>query len=72
MSNFEGVWLDIRRHLKVGTEVQGWSRDKGYTTTRFEIVDVSPASITISSSTVSQPRPIAKSDCAKVYELWAD
>jgi hypothetical protein len=70
MTTFDGVWADLRKRLKDGTEIKGWSHAKGYTTLRFLVMDVAPGSITVSSSTMSSPRTIAKSDFARVYAAW--
>jgi hypothetical protein len=64
---FEAVWADLKNRLKAGIELRGWSRDKGHTSLRFRIDDVAASSITVSSSTMTMPRSIGKSDFARVY-----
>jgi hypothetical protein len=70
MMSFEAVWADLKNHLRAGTEVRGWSRDKGHTLLRFRIDDIAPGSITVSSSTMTMPRCIGKSDFARVHGAW--
>src|SRR5450755_985427 len=68
---FEAVWADLKNRLKAGTELRGWSRDKGHTSLRFRIDDVAAGSITVSSPTMAAPRSIGRSDFARVYGAWA-
>jgi hypothetical protein len=72
MNDFEALWRDLQRRLRPGLEIKGWSRDKGDTSLRFEIVDVSPGSITVTSPTLSKSRTISKGDFARVYAAWPD
>jgi hypothetical protein len=67
--------MDIRRRLRAGTEIRGWSRDQEDTGLRFKIVDVGADAIAIKTTPSTQrPRPterrIGKSDFARVYGMW--
>jgi len=70
--NIERVWADIRHRLKTGTEIKGWSRDKGQTALTFKIIDIAPGSIIVGSRTLSKSRTIGKADFGKIAAVWSD
>ena len=70
MTEFSSIWFDLQKKLRSHTEIQAWSRQKGYLDTRFNIVSIEAGRIFISSGGTSAPRPISKSDMARVYKSW--
>jgi hypothetical protein len=72
-SDFERIWQEITKHLTAGVELYGWSRDVGFTLTKFVIIDISATSIKIlpSTSRRERPRSIAKADFETVFKLWS-
>jgi hypothetical protein len=71
MTDFEATWANLQNRLRPGTDMPGWSRDKGQTPLTFKIVDVTRGSISISPEEGSK-RVISKSEFAKVYVYWPD
>jgi hypothetical protein len=72
MNTFQTVWNDIQSILKRGVEISGWSREKGTTELRFQIVDVSNSAIIVGSPSMSDDRRISRGEFEKVYRRWED
>ena len=70
MISFEGAWVDLRKRLKNGVEIRGWSHARGHAALRFLVIDIASGSITVLSSMMSSSRVIGKSDFSRVYAAW--
>jgi hypothetical protein len=70
MATFEQVWLDIVKKLRPGTELAGWSRDKGETHSKFRIVELDSTHVSIKPGAGGQVRRISKNDFRQVFAWW--
>lgn len=72
MGSFDEFWDSLPGKLTRGTQLQGWSKEQGYTELRFTIVEVSSQSIRVFSAGMKMPRNISKADAKNVWSRWPD
>ena len=67
---FAQTWAAIQQQLPPGTQIQNWTRDKGYLGDSFDIHAVQAAQIEIASANADNIQRVPAGDFVGVYALW--